>query len=82
MLLVSVAAMLWQSIRLASLTLIPFRVSRLVRGSHRPANVGYDETGMTHIHVAYISDDAPHCIRLKLPGRSYVPFRNQAGKTR
>lgn len=82
MLLVPAVAMLWQSIGLASLASIPFRVYQLVRGSHRHANVGYDETGMTHMHAAYISHDAPHCMRLKLPGRSYVPFRNQAGKTR
>jgi hypothetical protein len=47
--------MLWQSIELSSLAPIPHRVYRLVRGSHRHANVGYDETGMTHIHVAHIA---------------------------
>jgi transcriptional regulator with XRE-family HTH domain len=71
--------MLWQSIGLASLASIRAGY-RLVRGSHRHANVGYDETGMTHIHAAYISHDAPLRIRLKLPTRSYIPFRNQAEK--
>jgi hypothetical protein len=72
MLQASALAALWQSIRLASFVPIPRRVYRLVRGSHRHANVGYDETGMTPIHGADISHDAPLRMRLKLPSRSYA----------